>query len=99
MPSQTPNSSGSSADAAGADSDQSEQLVRNAGLGGAELARCQDVLRQMEEEIALLRNASLTFGELADRLNREVQLLRAELRRRDESGTEEPPDPTRRSAS
>jgi hypothetical protein len=44
-----------------------------------ELVRCQKALRELEEEVALLRNASLTFGDLADRLNRRVQMLRAEL--------------------
>jgi hypothetical protein len=50
-----------------------------------QLALCQDELRRMEEEIALLRNASLTFGELADRLNHQVQTLRARLRAGDEA--------------
>jgi hypothetical protein len=36
-------------------------------------------LRKLEEEVALLRDASLTFGDLADRLNGRVQGLRAEL--------------------
>lgn len=46
----------------------------------------QEARRQMEAEIELLRNASLTFGELADRLNRQLQTLRAQLRTSD--GTE-----------
>jgi len=45
-----------------------------------QLRLCQEALRQMEAEIELLRNASLTFGELADRLNQQVQTLRAQLR-------------------
>jgi hypothetical protein len=45
-----------------------------------QLALCQEALREMESEIALLRNASLTFGELADRLNEQVKTLRAQLR-------------------
>ncbi len=54
-----------------------------------ELARCQDALRRMEEEIGLLRSASLTFGALADRLNTEVQRLRAELRARADAEAEQ----------
>lgn len=43
------------------------------------LERCQDALRRMEAEIVLLRDASLTFGELADRLNDQLRVLRAQL--------------------
>jgi len=43
----------------------------------------------MEAEIELLRNASLTFGELADRLNQQVQILRAQSRMSD--GTDSKP--------
>ena len=55
-----------------------------------ELARCQDALREIQEEIAQLRNASLTFGKLADRLNQQVQILRAQLREREEIRAAEP---------
>ena len=48
-----------------------------------QLRLCQEALRQMEAEIELLRNASLTVGELADRLNQQVQTLRAQLRMSD----------------
>jgi hypothetical protein len=51
-----------------------------AGVDHEQLTRCQEALRQMEQEIELLRNASLTFGELADRLNQQVQNLRVQLR-------------------
>ena len=50
-----------------------------------ELERCHETLRRMEEEIAALRNASLTFGALADRLNQQVRNLRQQLRARDEA--------------
>ena len=62
-----------------------------------ELARCQTALRRTKEEVALLRNASLTFGDLADRLNREVLNLRAQLRAHDEaeSGRRIPARPKR----
>lgn len=43
------------------------------------LVRCQDALRRMEAEIVLLRDASLTFGELADRLNDQLRVLRTQL--------------------
>lgn len=52
-------------------------------LNPDQLALCHEALRQMQEEIALLREASLTFGELADRLNQQLQTLRAQLRTKD----------------
>lgn len=57
-----------------------------------ELERCQDALRRMEEEIELLRNAAVTFGELADRLNEQLHILRTQIvgprSMRDPSSTE-----------
>ena len=63
-----------------------------------QLALCHDALRRMEEEIAQLRNASLTFGELADRLNQQVHALRAQLRAGDEGEANKAAD-LRRSAT
>ena len=59
-----------------------------------QLAICQETLRRLEEEIELLRDASLTFGELADRLNKQVQTLRAQLRVNNQLNPDEP-DPLR----
>jgi hypothetical protein len=42
-----------------------------------ELNRCRDVIRRMQEEIISLRYAAVSFGELADRLNEELQNIKA----------------------
>ncbi len=42
-----------------------------------ELKRCRDVIRRMQEEIVSLRYAAVSFGELADRLNGELQSIKA----------------------
>ena len=44
-----------------------------------DLAACEEALKRLEAEICVLREASNTFADLAERLNRQLTVLRSNL--------------------
>ena len=44
-----------------------------------DLAACQEALERLAGEVTLLREASSTFADLAERLNRQLMVLRGQL--------------------
>lgn len=50
-----------------------------------DLELCRATLQRLEAEVALLREASNTFADLAERLSTQLKLLRGQLRAQAES--------------
>jgi hypothetical protein len=44
-----------------------------------DLAACQEALERLAGEVSLLREASITFADLAERLNGQLTILRRQL--------------------
>ena len=53
-----------------------------------DLAACQEALERLAGEVSLLREASTTFADLAERLNGQLAILRGQL------GPESPSQPS-----
>jgi hypothetical protein len=47
-----------------------------------DLAACQEALERLAGEVSLLREASITFADLAERLNGQLTILRRQLGQR-----------------
>ena len=47
-----------------------------------DLAACQEAVERLAGEVTLLREASTTFADLAERLNRQLMILRGQLGQR-----------------
>jgi hypothetical protein len=56
-----------------------------------DLAACQEALERLAGEVSLLREASITFADLAERLNRQLTILRGQLGQRP-GGVDPKPD-------
>ena len=56
-----------------------------------DLVACQAALERLEGEVSLLREASTTFADLAERLNCQLTILRGQLVQR-HAGLESGPD-------